>query len=65
MQDVSQDPGRLAVLDDLRRTAAAAYGQERAADPALAAALDAVATVVWRVMAEPLDPFGPEPTCHG
>jgi hypothetical protein len=61
MQQERVDAGRLAVLDELRRAALAKYGEERAAEAALQAALDVAATAVWRISQEPLEPLGPEP----
>jgi hypothetical protein len=61
MQDVSQDPARLAVLEELRTAAVATYGEERAEEAPLRAALELAATAVWRVLEEPLDPMDPEP----
>lgn len=56
MQDNGQDPARDAVLQELRVAALAAYGEERAAEAPLRAALDAAATAVWRVLEAPLAP---------
>ncbi len=64
MHDVAQDQDRLAVLAQLRQAAASAYGEARAADPDVRAALELAATAVWRVTREPLDPSGPEPLPH-
>ena len=64
-QDVQQDPARLAVLDELRRSAVETYGEERAAEAPLRHALEAAATAIWRVMEESLEPFDPEPFRHG
>lgn len=57
----AQDPGRLALLDELRRAAVAAYGEERAAEAPFLAALEWAATCGWRVMQEPLEPLDPPP----
>jgi hypothetical protein len=66
MQHDSDDPARLAVLEELRRLALDTYGEERSADLTLQAALGAAATAVWRVSHEPLDPLGNEPLpTHG
>ena len=56
MQDQSDDPARLAILDELRRDVVETYGEERAAESTLQNALRAAATAVWRVSQEPLDP---------
>lgn len=56
-----EDPARLAVLEELQRSALDTYGEERAAEAVLQWALGQAATAVWRVMDEPLDPLGPEP----
>jgi hypothetical protein len=55
------DPARQAVLEELRRTAVETYGEDRAAQALLQAALQAAATAVWRVTQESLDPAGNEP----
>ena len=66
MQHDSDDPARLAVLEELRRLALDMYGEERAAAPMLQSALGAAATAVWRVSQEPLDMLGNEPLpTHG
>ncbi len=65
MQDAPQDPARLAVLERLRASALETYGEERLADAAVAFALQAAATAVWRIMQEPLDPLDPEPYTRG
>ena len=56
MDDATQDAGWMAMLDELRAAAVRAYGEERAADPVLRAALEAAATAAGRVMAERLEP---------
>jgi hypothetical protein len=55
------DPARQAVLDELRRCAVETYGEDRAAEATLHAALQLAATAVWRVTQEPLEPSGNEP----
>jgi hypothetical protein len=66
MQHDSDDPARLAVLEELRRLALEQYGEERSAAPTLQTALGAAATAVWRVGQEPLEPLGNEPLpTHG
>jgi hypothetical protein len=55
------NPARLAVLEELRRSALDTYGEERAAEAVVQWALEQAATAVWRVTEEPLDPLGPEP----
>jgi hypothetical protein len=61
VQADKDDPARLAVLDELRRCAVETYGEDRAAEATLTAALAAAATAVWRVSQEPLDPIALEP----
>ena len=66
MQQRGDDAARLAVLDELRRSAIDTYGEERIADSNLDAALNSAATAVWRVSQELLEPFGTEPLpTHG
>lgn len=66
MQQQGDDAARLAVLDELRRSALDTYGEERVADPNLEAALGLAATAVWRVSQERLEPQGNEPLpTHG
>ena len=66
MQHDSDDPARLAVLEELRRLALETYGEDRSADLTVQTALSAAATAVWRVRQEPLDPLGNEPLpTHG
>ena len=66
MQQQGDDAARLAVLDELRRSALDTYGEERFADTDLQSALSLAATAVWRVSQEPLDPLGNEPLpTHG
>ena len=50
------DPAYLAVLDELRRAAVDTYGEERAAEATLVAALAQAARAVWRVSQERLEP---------
>ncbi len=54
-------PGHLAILEDLQRRAVDTYGEERAAESTLQAALNLAAIAVWRVMEEPLEPSADEP----
>jgi len=61
MHDPAVDPGRLALLDELRLAAVATYGEERVAEQPVQMALAAAATAVWRVSLEQLEPSGPEP----
>ncbi len=65
MQDVSQDPARLAVLDELRKAALDTYGEERVAEAAFQTALGLTATAIWRVAGETLDLLDPEPSSRG
>jgi hypothetical protein len=63
---MQQQAARLAVLDELWRSALDTYGEERTADANLEAALSLAATAVWRVSQEPLEPLGNEPLpTHG
>jgi hypothetical protein len=55
------DPARLALLEELQRLAVDTYGEDRAAEFLLQAALRAAATAVWRVTQESLEPGGAEP----
>jgi len=61
MTDQTHNPARVAALDELRRAALDVYGEERASSSVVHAALEAAATALWRVMAEPLDPLDAEP----
>ncbi|MGI9144973.1 MAG: hypothetical protein ACR2IK_00225 [Chloroflexota bacterium] len=61
MQQQGDNAARLAVLDELRRSAQETYGEERCADAHVEAALSLTATAVWRVNQEPLEPLGNEP----
>jgi hypothetical protein len=66
MLQQGDDAARLAVFDELRRSAIDTYGEERIADANLAAALNLAATAVWRVSQESLEPLGHEPLpTHG
>jgi hypothetical protein len=69
MRDMDQqthDAARLAVLEELQRAALETYGEERVAEAALQTALNAAATAVWRVSAEPLEVLDHEPLpTHG
>lgn len=55
------DPAREAILERLRRLAVETFGEARAAEDTLRAALQAAATAVWRVTEEPLEPQDDEP----
>ncbi len=55
------DPAHLALVDELRRRAVETYGEDRAANTILQAALRAAATAVWRVLEEPLEPTDAAP----
>lgn len=57
----ADDPAHLEFLTELRRLAVEAYGEERAAEPALQAALESAATAIWRVSLEQLDPSAEVP----
>jgi hypothetical protein len=55
------DPARVAILDELSRTAIQTYGEERAAQFFVQAMLKSTASALWRVSQEPLEPTGDEP----
>ncbi|MBV9750015.1 MAG: hypothetical protein JO157_14490 [Acetobacteraceae bacterium] len=57
----SDDPARIALLEELQRLAVETYGEDRAAEASLQSALSLAATALWRVDQEPLDPGGIEP----
>jgi hypothetical protein len=61
MSEQRDDPARLAILEDLKRSALAIYGEDRAAEATLNVALESAATAVWRVSQESLEPNGDEP----
>ena len=56
---------RLKVLEELRTSATAAYGEARAGEARMQEALESAATVLWRVQREDLDPLELEPGLHG
>ena len=56
MQELSDDPARLAILEDLRRKADETYGEERAAETLVQNMLRAAATALWRIGQQPLEP---------
>jgi hypothetical protein len=60
--DVLEDtPAHRAILEELQRRAVSTYGEERAAESSIQAALRLAATAIWRVTQEPLEPSGDEP----
>jgi hypothetical protein len=61
MQAPADNPARLAVFEQLRRSALETYGVERCAETMLQTALSAAATAIWRVSQEPLEPGEREP----
>jgi hypothetical protein len=61
MQPPPDNPARLAVLDQLRRSALDTYGEQRCAEATLQTALSLAATALWRVSQEPLEPLDHEP----
>jgi hypothetical protein len=66
MESRTMSPGPQAMLEELRRSALATYGEERSAEARLQTALVAAATALSRVMQEPLEPLGNEPLpTHG
>jgi hypothetical protein len=52
--EASRHPQRDAIRQQLHRAALETYGEERTAEVLVEAALDAAATALWRVGAEPL-----------
>jgi hypothetical protein len=52
---------RSKVLEELRASAIAAYGEARTGEARLQEALESAATVLWRVQREVLDPLELEP----
>jgi 2-oxo-4-hydroxy-4-carboxy--5-ureidoimidazoline (OHCU) decarboxylase len=63
---LESDIGFLAVLEELRRAALTAFGEERIAEAPFEFALGVAAKAVWRVTQEPLEPQGDEPLpTHG
>jgi hypothetical protein len=66
MQPAGEPSGRDAILEALRQAAIDTYGEERAAEATVQAALNASATALWRVGEEPLEPMQYEPLpTHG
>ncbi len=66
MQQQGDNAARLAVLNELRRSALETYGDERSADANVETALHVTAAALWRVSQEPLEPLGDEPLpTHG
>jgi hypothetical protein len=66
MQQEGDNAAHMAMLEELRRSALATYGEEGIAERSLQTALNLAATAVWRVFQEPLDPHGNEPLpTHG
>jgi hypothetical protein len=56
---------RSKVLEELRASAIAAYGEARTGEARMQEALEAAATVLWRVQREDLDPLELEPWRDG
>lgn len=56
---------RSKVLEKLRASAFVAYGEARTGEGRMQEALEAAATVLWRVEREDLDPLELEPWRHG
>lgn len=61
MDDPTENPARMAMLEELQRSALAVYGEERASDATLRAAIEVAATALWRVMDEPLELLDSDP----
>ncbi len=55
----------LKVLEELRASAIAAYGEALTGEARMQEALESAATVLWRVQREDLDPLELEPGRHG
>lgn len=60
-----QEPGRSKVLEELRVSAIATYGESRAREDQMREALESAATAVWQVEREDLDPLELEPWRDG
>jgi len=56
---------RLKVLEELRASAIAAYGEALTGEARMQEALESAATILWRVQREDLDPLELEPGLHG
>ena len=56
---------RSKVLEELRASAIAAYGEARTGEARMQEALESAATALWRVQREDLDPLELEPWRHG
>lgn len=57
----TDDSARLEILRQMRRLAVDVYGEQRAGEAALQAALESAAVAVWRVTLEPLEPSAEVP----
>lgn len=55
---------RSKILEELRTSAIAAYGEARTGEARMQEALESAATVLWRVQREDLDPLELEPWRH-
>ena len=60
-----EESERSKVLEELRASAVVAYGEARTGEGRMQEALEAAATVLWRVEREDLDPLELEPWRHG
>ncbi len=60
----SLEGGRREILERLRASAAATFGEERLTEASVREALKVSARAVWLVGSEPLDPLGTEPHRH-
>jgi hypothetical protein len=60
----SPEDGRRELLERLRASAAATFGEERVTEASVREALEVSARAVWLVGSEPLDPLGTEPHRH-
>ncbi len=60
----SLESGRRKIVEGLRASAAATFGEERVTEVSVREVLEASARAVWLVGSEPLDPLGTEPHRH-
>ena len=60
----SLEGGRQEILENLRASTAAAFGEGRVAEANVREALETSAHSVWLVGSEPLEPLGMEPYRH-
>lgn len=58
------EDGRQEILERLRASTAATFGEERVTEASVREALEASARAVWLIDSEPLDPMEVEPYRH-